>query len=90
MIPRTAEEANDLSWLPEPSARPAGFECLIFWRGKWTNVYWSEDHESWSLGYGRGFIVDLDETLYAPMPANTPPAHYAEPKGPYGFYGWKK
>ena len=56
-------------WLPDPADRPEGFECLIFFRGKWTNVRWcNANYEGWSLGYLQGFVKDTPETLYAPLP----------------------
>lgn len=88
MTPKPLEEANDMSWMPEASCRPDGFEALAFHRGKWINVRWSTTHKGWSLGYGMPFIQD-GERPWAPLPENTPPAHLGEPKGPYGFFGWK-
>lgn len=81
MIPRTLEEAGETSWLPEPSCRPDGFEALLFHRGKWRHMRWSEDHEAWSLGYGKGFVVDTSDRAYAPLPP--------KPEGADGFYDWK-
>lgn len=81
MIPRTLDEANDLSWLPEPSARPDGFEALLFFRGKWRHMRWSTEHRGWSLGYGKGFVPDLEGRGYAPLPP--------KPEGADGFFDWK-
>lgn len=80
MIPRTLEEANDLSWLPEPGSRPEGLEVLAFHRGKWTHVRWSAIHNGWSLGYGQPFIRDQGRA-FAPLPD--------KPEGADGFFDWK-
>jgi hypothetical protein len=53
-------------WEVPPSDREDGFECLVFYRGRWVHIKWSNEHERWSLPIGQ--LVAGQKHTFAPLP----------------------
>lgn len=53
-------------WKPDFDNLEAGFECLVFHRGKWRHVYWAGD--CFMLSYGGPHIAHAAKKYWAPLP----------------------